>query len=583
MPLIEVQEFQKTLNLEKYGPFGKKLSQSIMRFFKIDKINHIYQKFRHLRGAEFIDAVLDDLNIEVSVSLSDLKRIPKSGPFIIVANHPLGGIDGLILLKIMLEAQPNSKILANFLLSRIEPLQPYICPVNPFESNKDLFCSISGIRAAISHLKEGLPLGIFPAGEVSTRQNNINGKITDKEWDMSVMKLIRKAGVPVIPLYFNTRNSDFFYMASSIHPNLRTALLPNEMFSNKVRKVEVRVGMPVCPEAQQSMQDIDQLSAFLRQKTYFLENYISNEVYFKIKLKSNITETTPIIPKTDNTILKDEIDLLERSGKVILKSGNYKVLFSKLHKNSPLIRETGRLREITFREIGEGTGKEADLDKYDAYYHHLILWDTTSCEIAGAYRLGLGKDIINKFGISGFYMTELFNLNGPVIDIFSEAIEMGRAFIVKTHQRKATPLFILWKGIVEVTRLYPEYKYLIGAASISNSYCAVSQGLMIEYFKKNHTDNQLSHFVKPKNKFKPAILKGKYTYLKLIENMECLKKMDKLIEELEPGGLKIPILIKKYLLQNARMLGFSVDKNFSNVIDGLIYIKVSDIEKEKFN
>ncbi len=580
MSLVTELEVARTLKLEKYGALGINLTRRMMEILKIKDLNIIYDRHKHLEGIAFIDAVLNDLDIQVEISQNDLKRIPKSGPFIMVSNHPLGGVDGLIMLKLLLVSSPNAKIMANFLLAKIKPIASYMCQVNPFEERKEIFDSFAGMRSAVQSLKEGAPLGIFPAGQVSVRKNGWYGIVDDKEWEVSVLKLIKKAKVPVIPIYFHARNSEIFYVLSGIHASLRTASLASEIVKSRHKKVTLRIGLPVSEALQNDCSDITHFGALLRQKTYLLGMSFENRHILNLKKNWNQPKAMTILPSVGENGIKKSITELQNSEGFLFESGNYQIFFTKLNKYPSLLTEIGRLREITFRTIGEGTNKALDLDKYDEYYHHLMLWDKTSETVAGAYRLGLGKEIYSKTGINGFYLSALFQLSGSIHDVFKSSIEMGRAFITEAHQQKHLPLFLLWKGILEVTNRHPEYKYLIGAASISNQYSKFCKSLIIEYLKKYHFDNINAKNVAPFQPYR-SVLKPKDVLL--INNLGSnhLKALDKMIEEIEPLGLKIPVLIKKYLIQNAKILGFNIDTSFNDALDCLMYIKISNIEMNK--
>jgi len=581
MPLITEEEMVKTFKLDKFGNLGMNLAKQMMNFLKIREINYLFDRFSHLEGLAFIDAILNYLNIEVDISDFDLKRIPKKGPFIIVANHPLGGIDGLILLKIMLQHHPESKILANFLLKKVTPISEYICAVNPFEERKEIFSSSSGLRQAISHLSQGLPLGIFPAGEVSVKSGRFSGMITDKAWDISAIKFIKKAKVPVVPVYFHAKNSEFFYVLAGINASLRTAKLPSELINSKNKKIVIRIGQPISPDCQDLIPDIHEYGNMLRHKTQILSYAFQQKNIFRIGRSFRKSRMIPVSLECANHKLSHEIKSLENTQALILESNDYKVFFTKFTNLPETQREIGRLRELTFRAVGEGTNQPLDLDRYDEYYYHLILWDNKAGMIAGAYRMGLGEEIFPKYGMQGFYLSELFHLSGSMHQFFHQSIEIGRAFVCIQYQQRPMPLFLLWRGIVNVTKRYSNYKYLVGAASISNSYCEYSKSLLIEYLRMHHFDHELSHNVAPKRHYK-SILKTKDRLL--MENLQIndIKSFDKIIGEIEPHGLRIPVLIKKYLLQNAKMLGFNVDSAFNYAIDGLMYISTSDIDMEKF-
>jgi hypothetical protein len=241
-----------------------------------------------------------------------------------------------------------------------------------------------------------------------------------------------------------------------------------------------------------------------------------------------------------------------------------------------ILKEIGRQREVTFRAIGEGTNNAIDLDKFDLYYHHLFLWDDKDKAIVGAYRMGLGSEIFKAHGIDGFYLQDLFRFEPELYGMMSKSIEMGRAYITKEYQQKPMPLFLLWKGIVHTTLRFPEHKYLIGGVSISNQFSNFSKSLMIEFMKSNYWDPYVAQYVHPKKEFKVKLKDADKEFI-FDETQADLNKFDKLIEEVEPGSLRLPVLIKKYIKQNARMVAFNVDPLFNNSVDGLMYIKIADL------
>ncbi|OYU80996.1 MAG: glycerol acyltransferase [Flavobacterium sp. BFFFF1] len=575
MGLVTAKEVAKAINATKYGIFGTFAGWLLMKTLKISRLNQIYDKNKHLKDVEFLNAILDQLEIRFEIPEEDFKRLPKEGAYITISNHPLGGVDGILLLKLMLEREPNFKIIANFLLHRIEPLKPYIMPVNPFENHKDAKSSVVGIKETLRHLSDGKPLGMFPAGEVSTYKD---GKlVVDKEWEEGAIKVIRKAQVPVVPIYFHAKNSRLFYLLSKIDDTMRTAKLPSELFSQKDRIIKVRIGKPISVSEQNEHATIEEYSEFLRKKTYMLANPYEKDN----KLLSTPHLKIPKSPKkiataASNDKMIQEVDNLRKQDCRLLQSKNYEVFFTKADKIPNILHEIGRLREITFREVGEGTNESIDLDPYDNYYYHMFLWDADTNQIAGAYRMGLGSEIFPKRGIEGFYLHELFRFEPELHDMMSKSIEMGRAFIIKEYQQKPMPLFLLWKGIIHTTLRYPEHNFLLGGVSISNQFSEFSKSLMIEFMKSHYYDPYIAQYVHAKKEFKVKLKDADKDFI-FDEAESDLNKFDKIIDELEPGTLRLPVLIKKYIKQNARVVAFNVDPLFNNAVDGLMYIRIADI------
>ncbi|HLV38046.1 lysophospholipid acyltransferase family protein [Xanthomarina sp.] len=575
--LVSAKEVAKAIQLDSYGFVGTFVGWVLMKVLKISTLNDIYNRNKHLEKTDFLNGILHDFQIKFEIPEEDLKRLPKDGTYITVSNHPLGGIDGILLLKLMLEQREDFKIMANFLLHRIEPLKPYIIPVNPFENKKDIKSSIAGFKNAIKHLKEGSPLGVFPAGEVSTYRD---GKLLiDKPWEESAMKLIQKAEVPVVPIYFHARNSQLFYKLSKISDTFRTAKLPSELLTQKRRTIKVRIGRPITVADQKEYPTLEGFSEFIRKKTYMLSNSFDEKGNLLSHISSTLKVPKPpklIVTPISKDIMKQEVETLRTGDFRLLQSKNYEVFLATSNEIPNILREIGRLREITFREVGEGTNESIDLDTFDTYYHHMFLWDSERELIVGAYRMGLGSQIFAKFGIDGFYLQDLFRFEPELHKMMSQSIEMGRAFIVKEYQQKPMPLFLLWKGIVHTTLRYPEHKFLIGGVSISNQFSNFSKSLMIEFMKSHYYDPYIAQYVHPKKEFKVKLKDADKDFV-FDETEADLNKFDKIIDELEPGSLRLPVLLKKYIKQNAKLVAFNVDPLFNNAVDGLMYIKIADL------
>lgn len=576
MGLVTAKELAKAVNLDKYGFLGTFVSWFLMKVTRISSINKFYDRVKHLEAREYAEAILEHYEIDFEIPEEDFKRLPKEGPYITISNHPLGAIDGIILFKLLLAQRTDYKVMANFLLERMVPIEPHIIPVNPFENRKDVKSSIAGFKSALQHLKDGHPLGIFPAGEVSTYKE---GKlIVDKPWEEAALKLIRKAEVPVVPIYFHARNSKLFYRLAKISDIFRTAKIPSEVYTQRNRPIKIRIGQPISVKVQQEQETFADYNDLLRKKTYILSN-----AYAKERLIDQLPTTLKlpkqprkIVTAVRTEVLEGEIEKLTEKDRRILQSKNYEVFLAPAKEMPFLLKEIGRQREITFREIGEGTNNSIDIDKFDAYYHHMFLWDSEAKVIAGAYRMGLGSEIFAAHGIDGFYLQDLFRFEPELFSMMQKSIEMGRAYIIKEYQQKPMPLFLLWKGIVHTTLRHPEHKYLIGGVSISNQFSNFSKSLMIEFMKSNYWDPYVAQYVRPKKEFKVKLNDADKEFV-FDETQADLNKFDKLIDEVEPGSLRLPVLIKKYIKQNAKVIAFNVDPLFNNSVDGLMYIKIADL------
>ena len=581
MALVTSKEISKVIGIEKLGFFGTFVGWVVLHVLRISKLNKIYDQNKNKKNLDFLNGALKDCQVEFEIPEEDLKRIPKEGPFITISNHPLGAIDGVLLLKLLTEKRADYKIIANFLLHKIVPLKPYVIPVNPFENRKDAKSSVPGIKAALLHVRSGKPLGVFPAGEVSTHKE---GKLkVDKPWEEGAVRFIKKANVPIVPIYFHAKNSRLFYLLAKISDTFRTAKLPSEILSQKNRVIKVRIGKSIAVKDQDEYVDLTLFSQFIRKKTYLLANPFHKKTKIlsspKIKIKKPIKK---ISIQNNTASFIEEVDVLRISDGRLLESKNYEVFFANAKYIPNLLQEIGRLREITFRAIGEGTNKAIDIDKFDAYYYHLLLWDREAKCLVGAYRMGLGNEIYKEHGIKGFYLQNLFRIEPELHQMMENTIDMGRAFIIQEYQQKPMPLFLLWKGIVHVTLRYPEYKYLMGGVSISNQFSDFSKSLMIEFMKSHYYDPYVAQYIQPKKEYKVKLKDADKDFV-FDATKADMQKFDKFIDEIEPGALRIPVLIKKYVKQNARLVAFNVDPKFNNAVDGLMYIKVSDIPDSTVN
>lgn len=582
MGLVSAKEVSSVLGLKKLGFLGRAIGWLVLRVSKLHAINIFYEKHKERPTSEFLEAVLAHFQIEFEIPDEDFKRIPKAGPFISVSNHPLGAIDGVLLLKLLLLYREDYKIMANFLLHRIAPMAPLIFPVNPFESHKKAKKSLLGFKAALAHLKKGHALGVFPAGEVSAKKRG--RMVVDRPWEAPVMKLIQKAEVPVVPIYFHAKNSTLFYRLASWKAVFRTAKLPSEITTQKYRPIKVRIGQPISVALQKEQTSLIAYTELLRKKTYMLSHPYERERLIDQLPNTLINAAQLKIQKTPKAIanaistplLVGEIEGLKKADALLLSSKNYEVYLTPAPAIPHILLEIGRQREETFRAIGEGTNKPIDLDAFDHYYHHLFLWDSAAKKIVGAYRMGMGKNIFKKRGINGFYLQDLFRLEPELYEMMSQSIEMGRAYIIREYQQKPMPLFLLWKGIVHTTLRYPDHKYLIGGVSISNQFSNFSKSLMIEFMKSHYWDPYVAQYIRPKKEFKIKLNDADKDFV-FDEAQADLNKFDRLISEVEPGSLRLPVLIKKYIKQNAKVVAFNVDPLFNNAIDGLMYIKISDL------
>ncbi len=573
MEIISKEEFSSATKLDKIPMPG--LASLLMEIMKINEVNKLYDTYKDLEGLAFTDKILEHLGITIDLDPSELKNIPREGSFIAVANHPYGGIEGLILLKILGQIRPDVKIMANFLLKKIPALSKYFIAVNPFETVRNA-SSISGIKTTLEHIRTGSPIGIFPAGEVSS-YNPKTQKVADKQWSPVVGKLIQKAEIPVIPVYFHGNNGLLFNILGLIHPTLRTARLPSEFFNKKGYTIRMRIGKAIPYNELDNIQTNDRTLSYIRARTYALGPGIEVKKFFSPKLFSLPKFPQEIVPETDSKLIEQEIEQLG-SDDIIVSEKNYDVYMSSASDIPSIIQEIGRLREISFREVGEGTNKKTDLDEYDLYYHHLFIWDRENKQLVGAYRVGKGDEIYFRYGIKGFYLHSLFKIDKAFHPIMQEGLELGRSFIRKEYQQKALPLFLLWKSLLIFLMANKHYRYMFGPVSISNNFSDLSKKLIVDFITENSFDHDLAKHIAPRNKFKVEFSDAEINIL--LEKNKTIKSLDALISEIEMNHNKVPVLLRQYIQLNAKIIGFNIDPKFGSAIDGFLLLDTQNIPED---
>ncbi|HTK17901.1 MAG TPA: GNAT family N-acyltransferase [Mucilaginibacter sp.] len=575
MKIISTEEFAKATKLDKLKMPG--LAALLMEVMKINQVNKLFAQAQPKQGPDFVDAILEGCGVSIEFDERELKNIPKEGSFIAIANHPYGGIEGMVLLKMLCMVRPEAKVMANFLLKKIPNLADYFVAVNPFE-NIDHSSSISGLKTTLELLGNGTPIGIFPAGEVSTFKVD-KQQVTDRMWHPVVGKIIAKAKVPVVPIYFHGNNGLLFNLLSMIHPALRTAKLPSELFNKQGHTIKLRIGKPINVEDIQDSNNPTKLLNFLRARTYALGTGLEEEkkIFNPRNLFKIRKEAEDIAREIPSSVLEKEVEPLRENYRVWIEK-NYEVFIVPTSTIPNVIREIGRLREVTFREVGEGTNKSVDLDEYDIYYNHLFIWDTDAKVIVGAYRIGLGDEIFYSFGKKGFYINELFKIKEQFTPVLRKSLELGRSFIRKEYQQKPLPLFLLWKGILKYLIDNPRYRYLIGPVSISNSFSKFSKSLIVDYINRNHFDDELAQYVRPRKKFR-VDFSSIDTDL-LMAGEDSFKGLDNLISEVETRSMKVPVLLRQYISLNAKIICFNIDPKFADCLDGFLVLDLQKVPQD---
>jgi putative hemolysin len=538
---------------------------------------HTLPKEQKTCGA-FFTAVIQTIQAELQIHELPGFDFPKSGPLVIVANHPFGILDPCALASYIGKHRPDLKVMTNALLGNMPEVREHSVLVNPFGGPEAARENLHGMKAALAHLKSGGALLIFPAGEVSAYKP---GKgIEEAPWTKHVGSLVRRTSATILPVYFPGGNSTLFHAAGVIHPRLRTGLLLREFAQQSRKKVEMRIGNPISFTKLRKFEDDETLTKYLRIHTMVLaERRLPSS-----DASGNNVEYLSDDPKGSRMgerqqRILSEVTALRENGACLVSQGGLGVYTAHSHEIPEILQEIGRLREITFRQVGEGTGQDIDLDRFDRYYEHLFLWDEKAQRIAGAYRLGRADIILREYGPRGLYTNTLFKFEKPFLANLQSAVEMGRSFITKEYQRNLSSLPLLWKGIAHWISRHPGYTKLFGPVSISKDYDKLSRKFIVEFLQENCLHEDLASFVKPRNPFR--YLRGRKLMREFISaELQDVDDCSALISSLETDGKGIPILLKHYLRLNGTILSFNVDKEFSSVIDGLILVDLTETDSK---
>ncbi|HVN57809.1 MAG TPA: lysophospholipid acyltransferase family protein [Bacteroidales bacterium] len=561
-------------NTNKIIPEGTILSETLLHIFNLNQLRDVYNNAREKDPVSLINALFEILDLKIDLPDDDLANIPEKGPFIVISNHPYQGIDSMLLYRLINTKRPDFKILGSYLLQSAEPFRNIIIPVNTTEGFRPGISSYKGIKKSLFYLNEGHCLGIFPTAEDS--KHWVSGKIIiDREWKPAALKLIRMAGVPVIPVYFHGTRTRIAHMLQRINPGNP---LPVELLRKKKRTIKIRIGAPVSIKEQSEFSDITYYGRYLRAKVYSLGSAIETRKTGNRRFIKKYGKKEAVVEAVPQSILLEEF-LKVRKEYELFSAKNYSAICAPAEIIPNIFHEIGRLREITFRDVGEGTGKSIDLDEYDFYYYHLFIWDTDENRIVGSYRIGKGKEIAGIYGIKGFYISSLFRIKKKFLPKLAESLELGRSFVTRDYQKKAFPLFLLWKGIMVFLLRHEEYRYLIGPVSISNDLSEFSKKLIVGFIRSYFFDSGLSKFVVPKKDFIVDLEKLSDHKVFIDSSDKNINKLEKIILDIEPG-YRLPVLLKKYLEINGKIVGFNIDPKFNNCVDGLLILDLLSVPDE---
>ncbi|MDD1607047.1 MAG: lysophospholipid acyltransferase family protein [Methylococcaceae bacterium] len=547
----------------KFGKDNKLIVSAVKKLLYEESLNKFIIEHQHLRGFAFLDKLLSYFEFNYQLSNDSFKNIPSEGRLLIVANHPIGTLDGLALLKLIRSVRPDVRIVANRVLLQMEHLQSVFLPVDVLTDKKSFKDTYQILQAALENEEAII---IFPAGEVS----RITSKgIEDGQWQTGFIKLAKKNQCPVLPIYIKAKNSALFYSLSMLYKPLGTFLLVNEMFNKKQQEIKFKVGVPVPANALIDSKESNKLLS---------RRFRKHVLNLGKKNQKSLFETVATVEHPGDT--KAIKKALYRSRLLSETRDGKKIFLYQFKDDCPVMQEIARLRELTFRTVEEGTGFAFDLDKFDVYYQHIVLWDDKDLEIVGAYRIGEGSKIMATMDIDGFYTQTLFNLQGEFAALLPNSIELGRSFVQPRYWGMHS-LEYLWYGIGAYLREQPEIKYLFGPVSISNAYPQQAKELIIGFYKQQFGSTLLQTKART-----PFIISEQYRQFSASEfngdYSTCFKILN---SELKKLGVKVPTLYKQYVElcvdNGCHFIDFNIDPDFNQCIDSLIMVEIDKITPKK--
>lgn len=547
----------------KLGKDNQLAVKALKKLIHEDDFNEVIRKNKHLRGFAFLDKLLDYFKFKYQIDNDSYNNIPSEGRLIIIANHPIGTLDGLALVKLIRSVRPDVRIVANRVLSHMEPLQSVFLPVDVLTDKKGLK---ETYQVMLNALEDEQAIIIFPAGEVS----RITPKgVRDGDWQSGFLKLAKKAQCPILPINIKAKNSALFYSMSTLYKPLGTMLLVKEMFNKKNQTIKFQVGAPIpFSEVEQSDLNNKQLCKRFRKHVLNLGK----------KHKTPLFETVAtVIHPTDTKAVKKALYQSRLLGET--RDGK-KIFLYRFSDDCPVMQEIARLRELTFRTVEEGTGLAQDLDRFDIYYSHIVLWDDNDLEIVGAYRVGEGPQIMAAYGIEGFYSHTLFDLSGEFSLFLPNSLELGRSFVQPRYWGQHS-LEYLWYGIGAYLREQPEIKYLFGPLSLSNAYPQVAKEMIIGFYR--HQFGAPLTTAKARMPFEISEQCRQFVSQEFSDDYSVSFKV--LNSELKKLGVKVPTLYKQYVElcvdKGCHFIDFNIDPDFNNCIDSLIMVEIDKIAPKK--
>ncbi len=558
------------------NPVGRGLLGMVERLSGLSLLQDAYDRlpsFGDARG--FLENAFDTLGIRYHAPEQQVARIPRTGPVIVVANHPFGAVDGMIMAHLLTGIRDDVRVMANYHLGRIPPLRELFFIVDPFDGTAAHSTNRKPLRDSIRWLQRGGLLMVFPAGEVSHYQFR-QRRITDPAWSDTIGRLVRRSEASVVPVCFHGRNSAMFNLAGFCHARLRTLLLPRELVRKADSEIRLTIGKPIDNRKLDCLATPHELTAYLRLRCYLLETGEPLGRRASAGLRRTLQPDAPAEPLRSPVPQPDLVREIEQLPMECLlhEAGPHGVYVARAEQIPWLLQEIGRLREEAFRSAGEGTGKAADIDLFDTWYRHLFIWHRERAELVGAYRLGPVEEILASRGKRGLYSRTLFRYRKSLLTSFGPSMELGRSFVRPDYQRSFQALNLLWKGI-GLYAARENIAVLFGPVSISRDYSESSRQIIANCLQQAPYRSQLARRVRPSRPMPGKA--GRRSAVKLIP-LPDVDLVSDIVSQLEADDKGLPVLLRQYLRLGGRFLGFSLDPDFADVLDGLVVVDLRDCE-----
>lgn len=555
-------------------PIPGVIEAALRRLLGICEMGKVYESLRSMGDVKpLFNRLLRHLEVTYRVAGRDRDQIPQTGPTVVVVNHPFGILEGAVIAEILSGVRTDVKVLANGVLAAIPEIRDLIIPVDPMGGSRALQGNPRGIRQSLQHLAQGGLLMVFPAGEVSHFQWR-ERRIKDPHWNPSIARILaaahrRTPGISVVPIHVDGANGALFQALGLVHPRLRTALLVRELLNKRRTQVTVRIGSAIPVEKLLAIPTDEGRTQYLRWRTDLLASRTEYRPRTSLPLSGRSPRTAslePVAQAVPHTALAREVRDLDAAA-LLAKSGDLSTYVAAARQIPAVLAEIGRLRELTFRAAGEGTGRALDLDEFDASYLHLFVWNEHKQEVVGAYRL----TPVDHAKPPKIYTATLFEYEDEFLNRLGPAIELGRSFVRAEYQKGLAPLLLLWKGIGRYVARNPRYKVLFGPVSISNGYQPISRELMVSFLERHASLKDWVGLISSRNPFRNS----RRTSATVPADGFDIEDLSAVVSDLEPSRAGVPVLLRQYLKLGGKLLGFNVDPKFSNTLDGLILVDLT--------